>query len=663
MRGCGEVVSDDLCLKRTAKPELEKHERNEHKTRKNHKLDTNNNTGVHFDSASILSFLSEVLSICILCLQTQHSISMNTNDYKQLAQGPDHDLSLETEQEEQPNEHGHVAERTSSSSTDSTNPANGQSDPSTTTNVDLITTTATNYGTVLSLEMDVGEPLVVDTMMNRFCRTLFGKRRTLLVGCAAVLLGIVMLSLTVMKFNRHNVADDSPSEQLISPEPVRSDPVVPDPVDSDPVGPDPVDSDPVDSDPVDSDPVDSKLAQLVQSRLASISFDSPTSPESKALDWMVNVDGFDYKAVSDDRLVQRFAVVAMVFSLGLDRKSGMLTSESVCNWRREGSHTSPCNNDGVVNGIIYSDTYERNDCFLPASIGLLTGLTTLDFSHNECNGTIPSEIGLLTGLTYLDLWDGRLTGTIPTEIGLLTGLTTLHLREGSLTGTIPTGIGLLIGLTYLDLSAGSLTGTIPTEIGLLSGLTTLGLSEVSLTGSIPTEIGLLTGLTYLELSEGNLTGTIPTEIALLTSLFSLILGIYDLGETIPTEIGLLTGLAWLYLGHNRLTGTIPTEIGLLTGLTRLDLDNNTITGSIPTKIGMLTSLFDLYLDTNDLTGSIPTEIGLLTSLRALYLYNTTLTGSIPTRICGRPHTFFLIDCNKVACSCCIDKDWNPCPAN
>ena len=494
---------------------------------------------------------------------------MSTKGYKKLAQGPDHHLSLETEQEGQPNEYGHGSERTSSSSADSNNPANGQSDPSTTTNVDPTTTTNDNSGTMLSFEMDLGEPLVVETRMDRFRRTLLNKKRTLLVGCAAVLLGIVMLSLTVMKFKRHQQITLSLRENL---------------------------------------------AHLVQSQLASISFDSPTSPESKALDWMVNVDGFDYKAVSDDRLIQRFAVAAMAYSMGLDRKRGMLTSESVCTWGYAVFDEWSCNNDGVLDTIwVAKDALEISS--LPAAIWLLTGLTTLNFADNGCTGTIPSEIGLLTGLTTLDLWGGSLTGTIPTKIGLLTGLTTL------------------------DISDNYLTGTIPTEIGLLSGLRSLYLGTNDLTGSIPTEIGLFTSLRSLYLGTNDLTGTIPTEIALLTS------------------------LRVLHLFNNTLTGSIPTEIGLLTGLEKLYLYNNTLTESIPTEIGLLTGLEALYLGTNDLTGTIPTEIWLLTSLIYLDIADNRLTGTIPIEICDEPYNSFQVDCDKITCSCCIGEGGYSCPAN
>ena len=322
---------------------------------------------------------------------------MSTKGYKQLAQGTDHDPSLETEQDEQPNGYGQGSQRTSSSSADSTNPANGQSDASTTiNNADPTTTTNNNnnYGTVLSLEMDVCEQLVVETRMDRFRCTLFGKKRTLLVGCAAVLLGIVMLSLTVMKFNRHKSTTLSPRENL---------------------------------------------AHLIQSRLSSISFDSPTSPESKALDWMVNVDEFNHTAVSDDRLVQRFAMVAMVYSMNLDRNNAIPNAESVCTWGDEELVVLSCNHDGMLGNFQVVDSALENS-HLPVSIGLLTGLTFLTLPGNQLTGSVPTEIGLLTGLRELYLYSNELDGSIPTEIGQLTGLEMLELHRNKLTGSIPASL-------------------------------------------------------------------------------------------------------------------------------------------------------------------------------------------------------------------------------
>ena len=365
---------------------------------------------------------------------------MSAKGYKKLAQGPDHDLSLATEQDEQPNEHGNGLDRTSSSSTDSTNPANGQSDPSTTTDADPTTTTNDNSGTMLSFEMDLGEPLVVDTPIDRFRRTVFGKKRTLLVGCAAVLLAIVMLLLTVMKFSRHKTTDDSRRKNL---------------------------------------------THLVQSRLSSISFDSPTSPESKALDWMVNVDEFDHTTVSDDRLVQRFAVVAMVYGMRFEGQGHMPNAKPVCMWEYKDYVTFLC--DGMTDVLheieIFGDWSENT--FLPVSIGLLTSLKVMYLYDNNLVGTIPSEIGLLTSLTRLEATRSGLIGTIPTEIGLLTRLTGLILYGNKFTGTIPTEVGTMTRLKNVGVSNNKLTGTIPTEIWKLTDLFSLELYGNQLSGSIP----------------------------------------------------------------------------------------------------------------------------------------------------------------------------------
>ena len=437
---------------------------------------------------------------------------MSTKGYKQLAQEPDHDLSLETDQEEQPNEDEHCSERVSLTK-DSSNPADEESDPSTASSENPTTTTATTTsGTILSFEMDLGEPLVADTPISRFRRTLFGKKRTLLVGCVAVLLGIVTLWLTVMTFRRHNPTTLSPRETL---------------------------------------------TQLVQTRISSISFDSSTSPESKALDWMVNVDEFDHTAVSDDRLVQRFAVVAMVYSMGLTGEMDLLTSESVCMWDVRGYPIISCDDDQRLVRFTGVGKLGLQAPSLPVAVGLLTDLTDMSLRDNKLTGTIPNEIGLLSGLTVLGLGGNHLSGTIPTEIGLLTRLAVLYPYKNQFTGTTPTEIGLMTSLCWLGLDNNHLTGSIPTEIGLLTGVTLLSLRDNQLTGSIPTEIGLLTGLTSLNLLGNQLSGSLPTEI------------------------GLLTSLTWMNLNSNELSGFIPTEFGLMTSLTELHLYSNKVTGSIP----------------------------------------------------------------------------------
>ena len=360
--------------------------------------------------------------------------------YTILEQQTDHDLSLETEQEEQSNKAEHGLDRTSSSSTDESNQVDGQSDPSTGNNTSPTTTTNNKSGVISSFEMEVGEPLVVETRMDRFRRTLLGKRKTSLVGCAAVLIGIVVLSIIMMKFSGHKLTTYR---------------------------------------------LHKKLTRLVQSRLSSISFDSPTSPESKALDWMVNVDEFDHTTVSDDRLVQRFAVVAMVYGMRFEGQGHMPNAKPVCMWEYKDYVTFLC--DGMTDVLheieIFGDWSENT--FLPVSIGLLTSLTMMGLYENNLVSTIPSEIGLLTHLTRLEATRSGLIGTIPTEIGLLTRLTGLILYGNKFTGTIPTEVGTMTRLKNVGVSNNKLTGTIPTEIWKLTNLFSLELYGNQLSGSIP----------------------------------------------------------------------------------------------------------------------------------------------------------------------------------
>ena len=107
-----------------------------------------------------------------------------------------------------------------------------------------------------------------------------------------------------------------------------------------------------------------------------------------------------------------------------------------------------------------------------------------------------------------------LTGTIPAELGNLTALTSLDLRRNSLTGAIPAELGTLASLTELNLQGNSLTGAIPTELGALASLTELNLQGNSLTGGIPAELGTLEALVALNLSSQPLGGAIPPRWAI-----------------------------------------------------------------------------------------------------------------------------------------------------
>ena len=107
---------------------------------------------------------------------------------------------------------------------------------------------------------------------------------------------------------------------------------------------------------------------------------------------------------------------------------------------------------------------------------------------NQLRGPIPAELGELTELQTLDLRSNRLTGPIPAELGDLTDLRRLYLRSNQLTGPIPAELGDLTNLESLWLSNNNLTGPIPAWLGNLTDLESLRLEF------IPAVLGGLTNL-------------------------------------------------------------------------------------------------------------------------------------------------------------------------
>ena len=64
---------------------------------------------------------------------------------------------------------------------------------------------------------------------------------------------------------------------------------------------------------------------------------------------------------------------------------------------------------------------------------------------------IPAELGKLVNLQTLNLGVTRLVGTIPAELGSLVNLRTLNLSYNSLNGVVPSEFGNLVNLKFLSL--------------------------------------------------------------------------------------------------------------------------------------------------------------------------------------------------------------------
>ncbi|XP_057771239.1 leucine-rich repeat protein 2-like isoform X3 [Salvia miltiorrhiza] len=89
---------------------------------------------------------------------------------------------------------------------------------------------------------------------------------------------------------------------------------------------------------------------------------------------------------------------------------------------------------------------------------------------NKLMGPIPAELGQLRSLVSLDLYHNNLTASIPPSLSNLSNLKFLRLNGNRLTGRIPRDLTKLANLKILDVSNNDLCGTIPTS-GSFSKLT------------------------------------------------------------------------------------------------------------------------------------------------------------------------------------------------
>jgi hypothetical protein len=187
-----------------------------------------------------------------------------------------------------------------------------------------------------------------------------------------------------------------------------------------------------------------------------------SSPQAQALAWLESSDAYDRSTLSDEQLVQRWAVAAFL-AYGLATGwSG--NSDSVCSWVGVS-----CDASGLVSAI------ERDNSGLSGSIipeiGLFSSsLTTLDLGENSISGTIPTQIGSLLNLRSLRLDRNVMDGPLPDSIGNIGGLEELDVQRNLLTGQVPDSIASIGSLTSFLINTNDFTGTMSDDYCVNTGL-------------------------------------------------------------------------------------------------------------------------------------------------------------------------------------------------
>lgn len=95
-------------------------------------------------------------------------------------------------------------------------------------------------------------------------------------------------------------------------------------------------------------------------------------------------------------------------------------------------------------------------------VGIYSAITAIDVSNNGLQGAIPDSIGDLSSLTAFNCSNNPLIGgTIPASLGTIKSLATVDLSSAGLSGTLPSN---LVTVNTLLLTANKLTGTVPSLI-------------------------------------------------------------------------------------------------------------------------------------------------------------------------------------------------------
>lgn len=255
-------------------------------------------------------------------------------------------------------------------------------------------------------------------------------------------------------------------------------------------------------------------------------FDSQSSPQRKAVEWLARDDPARGTLPSDhEAMLDRYALAVFYFSStnapSTDSTASSMTTASGNSWQKADGWMSGkgiCAWHGVECLPREQEATAAND-FTPftRSYDDNARITALKLNENNVEGIIPNELAALEQLVTLDLQNNDLSSTIPTALGKLKELRDLLLRHNSLVGSLPSELGAITKLHQLHLASNGFEGDVPTELSTIHDMRSLALSHNLFTGSFP-DLSKMTRLSLLYLDDNDFTGTIPEYMETLTDL-------------------------------------------------------------------------------------------------------------------------------------------------
>ncbi|KAL6224869.1 hypothetical protein ACLB2K_003724 [Fragaria x ananassa] len=212
----------------------------------------------------------------------------------------------------------------------------------------------------------------------------------------------------------------------------------------------------------------------------------------------------------------------------------------------------------------------------------------------------PPENVFYPRVISLALPSSELVGSIPANLGMIEQLQSLNLSDNSLNGSLPLSLFNSTQLQVLDLAFNRIAGVLPEAVSELPrSLSLLNLSDNAMEGKIPSDLGSLTNLTVISLKNNYFSGEIPAGFAAVEVLD---LSSNLINGSLPSDFG-GDSLRYFNVSHNELSGEIPASFAeKFPGNATLDLSFNNLTGAIPESRVFLNQETESFRGNPDLCG-------------------------------------------------------------